>query len=678
MYHVVLHSDGTDEFESCVLIKKQALNQSELQNHYLDQHEKIIAFSAEYNEKGNAPVGFIKDYLDKLLPILKRMGVTTIYCADSAYFKVLAGQKKVEPHYGYYYPCNIPGYANMKIVCGVNYQSLFFNPNNESKLELSMTAFNAAINGFPVDIGQGIIKSSKFLTDRNMGTYRRELEKLKEHPVLTVDIETFSLKHQNAGIATIAFAWNKHEGVAFRIDYLRVHSHDRFVSTDLYGVLRDFFESYEGTLIFQGGTFDIKVLVYYLYMKQRGDTAGMLKGIDTFTRALHDTHLIGYLATNNTAGNSLSLKDMAHEFTGNYALDDIKDITQVPLDELLEYNLIDALATFYVFEKHYPVLKFDKQLDVYEKIFKKSMPVIIQMELTGMPLDRDRVTSVQKELENIRDDLLFKIENHPIAKEYLGKRRFQEYLIKNAEWKRKKEPLEYFNYVEFNPNSNTQLQELIYKHMDLPVLDLTKAKQPSTKADTLKKLIENYASQEQAELLQSIKDLSEVSIILNTFISAFMEQSFPKEDGHFYLHGNFNLGGTVSGRLSSSKPNLQNIPSTGTKFAKIVKSCFVPPKGWLLCGADFASLEDRISALTTKDPNKLRVYTDGYDGHMLRAYYYFSDQMQDVAQIDDLATGYEIKQPDGTTFYIKEDTMIICPNGEQKTIKAYYESIRVT
>lgn len=61
-----------------------------------------------------------------------------------------------------------------------------------------------------------------------------------------------------------------------------------------------------------------------------------------------------------------------------------------------------------------------------------------------------------------------------------------------------------------------------------------------------------------------------------------------------------------------------------------LKECFTYEGGWLFMGLDFASLEDRISALTTKDPNKLKVYTDGYDGHCLRAYAYFGDKMPDI------------------------------------------------
>jgi DNA polymerase-1 len=103
----------------------------------------------------------------------------------------------------------------------------------------------------------------------------------------------------------------------------------------------------------------------------------------------------------------------------------------------------------------------------------------------------------------------------------------------------------------------------------------------------------------------------------------------PKERRNF-LHGSFNLGGTISGRLSSSNPNLQQIPSTGTQYAKTIKKCFQAPKGWIMVGADYSSLEDRISALQTKDPNKLKVYIDGFDGHCLRAAAYYKDELADI------------------------------------------------
>ncbi len=146
----------------------------------------------------------------------------------------------------------------------------------------------------------------------------------------------------------------------------------------------------------------------------------------------------------------------------------------------------------------------------------------------------------------------------------------------------------------------------------------------------LKKELARELAIEQAKILQTLIEIADASIILNTFVNSFIEKIVLKEDGIYYLHGNFNLGGTVSGRLSSSRINLQNLPSTGSKYAKDIKKCFIAPPGWILVGVDFSSLEDRISALTTKDPNKLKVYTDGYDGHCLRAFSYYGDQMPDI------------------------------------------------
>ena len=82
-------------------------------------------------------------------------------------------------------------------------------------------------------------------------------------------------------------------------------------------------------------------------------------------------------------------------------------------------------------------------------------------------------------------------------------------------------------------------------------------------------------------------------------------------------------------RLLLNIKNLQNLPS-GSKWGEAVKECFVAPEGWLFCFADFASLEDRINALLTQDPNKIKVYSDGFDGHCLRAYAYYKDQMPDI------------------------------------------------
>ena len=173
---------------------------------------------------------------------------------------------------------------------------------------------------------------------------------------------------------------------------------------------------------------------------------------------------------------------------------------------------------------------------------------------------------------------------------------------------------------------------MLYEYLGLPVIDLTESKQPATGKDTLEKLINHTQDANVQELLKALIGFAGVEKILTAFIPSFREAVL-KPDGKNYLHGSFNIGGTVSGRLSSSDPNMQQIPS-GSDFGKLIKKCFSAPKGWIFCGADFNSLEDYISALTTKDPNKLNVYIKGFDGHCLRAAYYFREQLPHI-DLDD-------------------------------------------
>jgi len=81
---------------------------------------------------------------------------------------------------------------------------------------------------------------------------------------------------------------------------------------------------------------------------------------------------------------------------------------------------------------------------------------------------------------------------------------------------------------------------------------------------------------------------------------------------------------------NSNSPNLTNLPSHGP-MGKATKSCIVAPDGWLFAGADYSALEERIGAILSKDPNRIKVYTDGYDGHSMRAQKYFEEQMPDIA-----------------------------------------------
>jgi len=637
-----------------VLIKGAAFNQHALQTNYIDPlmargiaKNQVIAFTLDYSSDNKAPAKLVKGYLESLLPAVNSLGVKYLYCADGNYFKVLTKKAKAEPYVGYALPCAIEGYEHIQVVLGLNYQALVYDPNQLPKLVMGLDVLAGTINGTHQKLGINIIKFAEY--PEELSDIEAWLNKLLQYPALTVDIEGFSLEFDKCGIGSISFAWNKHEGIGFLCDYTPFTDPNDVLETGLHGyykpnhpvrqLLRKFFTKYKGSITFHNACFDVRALIYYLWMEERLlDRVGLLEGLDIMYRDLHDTKIITYLATNNTAGNELKLKKQAHEFAGNYAQDeeDIKDIRRIPPKELLEYNVVDCLATWFVREKHWPTMVADNQLDIYTHLFLPSLKVITQMELTGMPMTHSRIMEAKAQLEAQEKACLDLIVNHPLIK-------MLNLMLTDAEWRadyegrkaKAKNPekiqpkdRDSFPISEFNPNSGPQLQRLLYEVMGLPVIDLTDSKQPATGADTLKKLLNHCHTDAHKEIINALRDYSKVTKILTAFIPAF-EKALDKGDGRVWLHGSFNLGGTVSGRLSSSKPNMQNLPS-GSAHGKLIKSCFVAPDGWVLAGADFNALEDRINTVLTKDPNKIKVFTEGYDSHCLRAFYFFPEKLPGI------------------------------------------------
>ena len=622
MRHLIF--GGASRFNVAVLVKTSSFNKAGLEASYIAPlalkgipSEEVIAFTLEYNDVGKAPTAFIKEYLEQLLPVLDSLGTQYLYVADSAYFKVLTKVGKVEPHHGYILDCKYPGYEHLKVVLGINYQALIYNPDLQAKLTLTLDTLASACNGTYQHLGSGIIHSAQY--PKSTADIAEALNALHQYPEITADIEAFSLRFNEAGIGTCAFAWDEHNGLAFACDYQQAILEDgrfhpkcpqesfasdygfKLPNKEVRKLLLEFFLTYKGRITWHNAAYDVKVIIYTLWMQHLLDTEGMLIGLDTMTERMDDTKIIAYLATNSTAGNVLSLKALAHEFAGNWAKEDIKDIRRIPLDELLQYNLVDTLSTWYVKKKYTPIMVADNQEALYHMMMLPSLKSIISMELNGMPMSQETLASVKKGLTDLETKYLDVIHNSGLIKMF-------NLILQNSEWEKDYESrkakaknpgkifpkkIEAFADVQFNPNSGPQLQRLLYEQMCLPVIDTTDTGQPATGADTLEKLINHTTLPAYKELIQSLIAYGKVTKILSTFIPAF-ENGIVKADGMIYLHGSFNLGGTVSGRLSSSDPNLQNIPA-GSTFGKLIKSIFVAPEEYYLVNT--SGLDDIINSI---------------------------------------------------------------------------------
>lgn len=630
-----------EKLTTAILIKDSSFNQREIQNHYIASlvidgmaMDEIIAFTLEYDTVKKCKAGTAKSYLATLLPELDKLGITNLYCADPNYFKILTKQTKTAAYHGYVLKCALPGYEHMNVVLGTNYQALVYDPSLSSKLDGSLkTLLNFHHNRY-VPPGDGIIQSCEYPT--TISAIKDALKRLHQYPELTCDLEGFDLTFYDCGVGTLSFAWDEGNGIAFPVDY---GNSDSFVISTIRNLIKNFLSTYKGKIIYHNANFDIKVLVYQLWMLDLEDHIGMQQGIEVLTRNFDCTKIIAYLAINNTVRTDLKLKSLAQDFAGNYAQEDIEDITKIPLDTLLEYNLVDCLSTWYVYNKYKPIMIKEGQQDLYRDLFRKCIITILQMELVGMPVDMEKVLEAQDKLETIvAKHMLYFRGNAEIIKFHEAQK--QDMVDRdNMKLKTKKRVLADFDDLLFNPGSDQQLQKLIYEWLDYDIIDRTKNKQPAVGSATLKKLINHAKDPAHVILFENLIGLSKANKVLTSFIPAFLKAKKMK-DGTYRLYGNFNLGGTQSGRLSSSKPNLQNIPS-GSTYADIIKMCFISPPGWIFCGADFSALEAMVGALLPKDPNKLKVYTDGYDSHCLNAYGYFGKQMPDI--IDSITSINSIK-----------------------------------
>lgn len=583
----------------------------------------------------------LKKYLDELLPVLCSLQTDYILVTEASLFKLLTKQQKVSTIGGYVFPCVIDNFKHMHVVYVPSPAQITFDPPLIQKAQQGLSAVKAHRSNTYMPPGSGIIRFAEY--PHTIEAIADWLVRLKDVP-LAIDIEAYSLKHHSAGIGTICLCWSQHEGIAFAVDKDNSPEKAQLIRA----MLKNFFIHRNAQTLYHKANYDVYVLVYQLFMHDLLDNSGLLFGLEQMTRGLDDTLLLSYLATNSCAGNELGLKAQAQEFAGNYAVE-VSDIREVPLPVLLEYNLVDGLSTWYVYNKHRQTVIDDEQEDIYQNLFLPRLQNIIQMQLTGLPLDMDAVIAGKAIMEADRCKAIDTIMGSPAVAQ--ATRRLNERWVvkRNNELKVKRVTLADAKEV-FNLNSGPQLQDLLHEVMGLPVLSTTPSGQPATGMDDLEALIHHATTAEQKEVLEALIAFKMVDKLLTSFIPAFL--AAPKApDGWHYLFGYYNLGGTLSGRLSSSDPNLQNLPANAVDpltgkpsiYTKMIKRMFKAPPGWLFVGLDFASLEDRISALTTRDPNKLKVYTDGYDGHSLRAFSYFGEIMPDIVDTVESINSIQVK-----------------------------------
>ena len=523
--------------------------------------EKVEFIGLPYPKSGNIKKDFILENLEEILEYCDTKGISTILVSDSKYFPVIAGQKKTEEVIGKTFKCSIKGYEHLNILPCINPIAIAMNPSKAKVFDNALSVLKDVVNGTYIEDTYAEIDAKFPVTYPEID---KELSRLEKLDLLTVDIESRAqdndqgdaLRYERGMLSTIAISDSETSGVGFITD--EHFSGDDLLEIQVRQRLKLFFERTlsdpDKKIVLHNGLFDAKYLIRTLFMKSNDDYDGMYHGIRLFSN-MYDTMIMAYLCLNSSTKPEKGLKVLSKDHLGDYG-EDVKDITKLPIEKLLLYNVKDTCGTMYVFNKYYSMLKSEDQLDVFNEIFRPSQAFLLEMMMTGLPLDLNKVTEVKNEFEELKTKSLEIINSSEYVKRTVSVIRYNEKVKYNSTHKKQKTDDDFLD-VEFNPSSLNQKKILLFDILGLQVKDTTDTGAPAIGAKVIREYIAEASYNEDddvATLLNALLDYDKAGKMTGTFLSAFEELSTTYSNGECYLKGNLKLGATVSGRLASSEP----------------------------------------------------------------------------------------------------------------------------
>jgi DNA polymerase-1 len=298
-----------------------------------------------------------------------------------------------------------------------------------------------------------------------------------------------------------------------------------------------------------------------------------------------DTMVAAYLL--DPVSGKYSLKHLAKQFLTRKMIEfqelvgkdaQYQNFSQVPLELAADYACSDAEATFSLYEIYHLAIKAQKQEKLFYQVEMPLLDSLIKMEEGGVSIDPALLKKFSAEIEKELKEL----ERHifAIAGEI------------------------------FNINSPKQLAVILFNKLMLPVI-----KRGPTGPSTDVEVLEELASR-KFEIAEKLIDYRQLTKLKNTYVDVLPALINPKTGR---LHSSFNQTITATGRLSSSGPNLQNIPARG-EWGKKIRCAFVPEKeGWAIMAADYSQIELRILAHLSDDPELIRAFREEQDIHQVTA-----------------------------------------------------------
>ncbi|ELB2086802.1 DNA polymerase I [Vibrio parahaemolyticus] len=414
------------------------------------------------------------------------------------------------------------------------------------------------------------IDRSQYETILDEASFNAWLEKLKAAELFAFDTETDSLDYMVANLVGLSFAID--EGIAAYVpvahDYLDAPEQlDRdWVLEQLKPILEDDAQAKVG----QNLKYDASVLARY----------GIeMKGIK------YDTMLASYVY--NSVGGKHDMDSLALRFLQHSCISfeqiagkgkNQLTFNQIELEQASPYAAEDADVTLRLHNRLFANIEQDEKLKlVYEEIEMPLVPVLSRIERTGVLIDDMKLSAQSVEIAARLEELEQKA--YEIAEQ------------------------------EFNMNSPKQLQAILFEKMGLPVVKKTPSGTPSTNEEVLQELALDYP------LPKLILEYRGLAKLKSTYTDKLPKMINPSTGR---VHTSYHQAVTATGRLSSTDPNLQNIPIRNEEGRRI-RQAFVAPAGYKVLAVDYSQIELRIMAHLSGDQALLDAFRDGKDIHAATA-----------------------------------------------------------
>ena len=422
----------------------------------------------------------------------------------------------------------------------------------------------------------------------NIVTEKKELlkivEEIKKEKFFAFDLETSSLNYIDAKIVGFSIAFNA-KSYYIPIAHNKSKKYKQLSEKFVLDIFKDIIESQDLKKIGHNLKYDRNVLLNY------GIT---LNGIE------HDSMLLSYVYDSTAIRHGLdnaSEKYLSHK-TIHY--EDIagKGVKQIPfadidIDVAAEYACEDAEISYRLYDFLWSKVSKDKDIvKVYQDIEIPLIPILSKIETNGVFINSTELKKLSNELEKELNEIQSKC--FKITKK------------------------------EFNLNSPKQLQEILYNDLKIPISKKTPTGKPSTDEDTLQFLAQ---TNEIPKLILEFRSLNK----LKTGYTDKLPLQVSSKTGR--VHTSYQQAITSTGRLSSTEPNLQNIPIKTSKGKKIRKA-FIAEEGKKIFAADYSQIELRIMAHLSKDKNLLKAFKDEVDIHSFTASEIFSIEFEKVSSED--------------------------------------------